>query len=60
VPSLLLLGRLLVAALAVLLLLPWPAGLPLLHLDHVLASEGVGAARVAEVAVPGSDHLAVG
>lgn len=41
----------------------WPAGFPVLHLDHVLVRDG-GGARVAvcdvrEFAVPGSDHLGV-
>ena len=41
----------------------WPAGFPLLHLDHVLVRDGA-AARLAvleirEAEVPGSDHLAV-
>ena len=41
----------------------WPAGLPLLHLDHVLVRDGRGGRlavlRVAEARVAGSDHLAV-
>jgi endonuclease/exonuclease/phosphatase (EEP) superfamily protein YafD len=41
----------------------WPAVLPLLHLDHVLARDGRGGRLavldVREVEVPGSDHLAV-
>lgn len=41
----------------------WPAGLPVLHLDHVLVRDGEGArlavTRVREERVPGSDHRAV-
>lgn len=41
----------------------WPAGLPLLHLDHVLvrdgAREGLAAADVRTVRLPGTDHRAV-
>lgn len=41
----------------------WPAGLPVLHLDHVLVRDGaggrLGVRAVREVPVPGSDHLAV-
>ena len=36
----------------------WPAPLPVLHLDHVLV-RGLTPVDVAEVRVPGSDHLAV-
>ena len=36
----------------------WPAGLPLLHLDHVLVRD-LDVLDVQEVRVPGSDHLAV-
>ena len=41
----------------------WPAGLPVLHLDHVLVRDGaggrVGAADVRTVRLPGTDHRAV-
>jgi endonuclease/exonuclease/phosphatase (EEP) superfamily protein YafD len=41
----------------------WPAGLPLLHLDHVLVRDGPDARlvplAVREVEVPGSDHRGV-
>ena len=41
----------------------WPAGLPLLHLDHVMVRDGadgrVAVRGVREVRLPGSDHLAV-
>ena len=41
----------------------WPAGLPVLHLDHVLVKDGpqgrVVVRRVREVRLPGSDHLTV-
>jgi endonuclease/exonuclease/phosphatase family metal-dependent hydrolase len=41
----------------------WPAGLPVLHLDHVLVRDGAGARvvvrSVREVDLPGSDHLGV-
>lgn len=41
----------------------WPSSTPLLHLDHVLVRDGTGAdlevQQVAEVELPGSDHLAV-
>ena len=41
----------------------WPAGLPLLHLDHVLVRDGEGgrlaAADVRTVRLPGTDHRAV-
>lgn len=41
----------------------WPAGLPLLHLDHVLVRDGDGAglgvAAVRTVRLPGTDHRAV-
>ncbi len=36
----------------------WPAGAPLLHLDHVLV-RGPVVLDVREVRIPGSDHLAV-
>ena len=41
----------------------WPAGLPVLHLDHVLVRDGAGArtaaAGVRTVRLPGTDHRAV-
>ena len=41
----------------------WPAAVPLLHLDHVLVRDGqrarLGAVRVEEVRLPGTDHRAV-
>ncbi len=41
----------------------WPAGFPLLHLDHVLVRDGEGGRivvrRVREVRLPGSDHRSV-
>lgn len=37
----------------------WPERLPLLHLDHVLVSGGIGVADIREERIPGSDHLAV-
>ena len=41
----------------------WPAGLPVLHLDHVLVRDAPSARvvplEVREVEVPGSDHLGV-
>lgn len=41
----------------------WPASSPVLHLDHVLVRDGPGVRvltrDVAEVELPGSDHLAV-
>ena len=41
----------------------WPAGLPVLHLDHVLVRDGAGGriavTAVREQGVPGSDHRAV-